>query len=782
MSPLGRIVTGALLFGIACSGTDTNAPVAIRLVDVFGEATVSGTAPATSVPEPTEWRFEEDAAGFVAGPGVSGLRVADGLLTGTASTATPVIHVERPEGFDANDVLHEVSIRARVSAGTNLHVVFSGSEEPNIERIVERAGIFPWPLSTPLVAGDELQTYTIRAASAATASFPAANTRHVLIRPTDADGATFEIESVRLVFRKEHLASIPAGVGWQGLSEVYRETIVTRAPEEATFSLTFPDEPFFDLAVGTVEDVPVTFRVTANDDVILERTVTSPDRWESIPIALESLSGQDASLTLSLHSEKEGAIGFWGAPALRSRAALPEGRPRGVVLVLLDTLRRDHLDAYGYERDTAPNVSRLAAGGTLFSDAIAQGAWTKVSVPSMLSSTYPTSNGIYEFFHKIPASADTIAESFRAAGYATWAASANGFSGRSTNLHQGLEVFHENGSLRPPEGQARGKSARVIADRLLPWLDDHREVPFFVFFHTLDPHSPYEPYRPYDTMWGAPDGKTAHEDRVEKVRPFIKSNFMKPMGLPMRDELEEAGVDPEVFVEHELDWYDGSIRGADAEVGRVLERLQQLGLEKDTLVVFFSDHGEEFLDHDGHFHEENVYGEMINVPLIMRWPGNVPEGHTIDQTVQMLDLGPTLLELAGIDKPERMQGESLVSLMTSPELWAPRPAVSEWNRRTDQRDQDIVDAFSLIEGEYKLIHNFERPEGVPEYELYNHREDPLDQNDIAADHPDVVERLKAQLDGWHKWAQANALPSDGEALEGLDAEELERLRSLGYVQ
>ncbi len=770
-----------LLTVVACGGS-SDTPDVVRLVDAFASASVVGTASNAEAPEASEWRFAEgELAGFVAGPGVSGLTVEDGRLSGRSSTDNAVVRVERPAGFDATDLLHAFEIRVKVSDGANLWVGFSGSDEPNVERMVERAKIFPWPLSTPIVSGDELRTYTISAASAAQASIKSADTRHIFIRPTDVSGARFEIESVRLIFRKEHLASIPAGVGWHGLSEVYRETIVTRAPESATFSLSVPERAFLDLAIGTVEDGPVTFRVSANDEVLIERTVTTPNRWEEVPMALDGLSGQ-VSLELSLHSDKPGAIGFWGAPALRSRASKDESRPRGVIVILIDTLRRDHLEAYGYGRETAPHVNRLAAEGTLFRDAIAQGAWTKVSVPSMLSSTYPTSNGIYEFTHKLPASADTIAESFRENGYATWVASANGFSGTSTNLHQGVEVLHENGSLVFPEGQPRGKSARILADRLLPWLDTHSEIPFFVFFHALDPHSAYEPYRPYDTLWAAPDGKTAHEERVEKVRPFIKSDFMKPMGLPLRSELEEAGVDPDVFVNHEIDWYDGSIRGADAEVGRVLERLRDLGLEDDTLVVFLSDHGEEFLDHGGHFHEENVYGEMVNVPLIMRWPARIPAGLVIEQTVQMLDVGPTLLELAGITKPGLMQGESLAALFDDQRRWTPRPAISEWTRRTDQREQDMVDAVSIIDGDYKLVHNIHRPEGFPEFELYHHRDDPLDQNDIASDHPEIVEQLSQQLQDWQKWAQARALPTNAEATEGLDSEELERLRSLGYVQ
>ena len=116
--------------------------------------------------------------------------------------------------------------------------------------------------------------------------------------------------------------------------------------------------------------------------------------------------------------------------------------------------------------------------------------------------------------------------------------------------------------------------------------------------------------------------------------------------------------------------------------------------------------------------------------------------------------------------------------------FAPGPAISEWNRRTDQRAEgkNIVDAFSIIVDEYKLIRNVERPEGVPEFELYHHYEDPLDLNDIASEHPEIVERLAEQLENWHTWALANKLPTDAEATEGLDSEELERLRSLGYVQ
>jgi arylsulfatase A-like enzyme len=449
------------------------------------------------------------------------------------------------------------------------------------------------------------------------------------------------------------------------------------------------------------------------------------------------------------------------------------------VLFLLDTLRRDHLDAYGFERETAPHIRSVGEKGVLFQDAIAQGAWTKVSVPSILTSTYPTSNGIYEINHRMPASGVTLAEVLREAGYATWSTSAVQFTGRGSNLHQGVEVLYEAGSIPSDD---RGKDARHFVDRFLPWLESHKDVPFFAMIHATDPHSDYEPNRPYDTLWASPDAKEKHKEWTEKVKPHIESTFMKNLGLPLKSELEKAGIDPDEFVEIELDWYDGSIRGADVEFGRILEKLSELQIADDTLVVVFSDHGEEFLEHGGHFHEENVYGELTNVPLLMSWPSGLPEGRVVAETVQLLDLAPTILDLAGLEIPERMQGQSLKPLFETGGRWRARPAISEWRRRTDQLGTRIVDAFSILEGEWKLMWNVERPDDVPEFELYHHPSDPLDQKNVASDNPEVVQRLAQQLEAWRKWALENKLPSDGEAAEGMSSEELERLRSLGYVQ
>jgi arylsulfatase A-like enzyme len=781
------------LFSCRGAARDPPAVQVVRLVDLFPSAVVSGDAGAPSEIPPTEWRFDGgDDLGWKAGVGVTGLQVRDGRLAGTTTTDFPIIHVERMSGLDEPDVLHSVEVRARVSKGGNLEMIVLGTRDLNIGASIRRAGLFGWPFKTPVVPGDAFQTYTITDSDPRIPSFAASDTRHVLLRPLDQAGAEFEIESIRLVFRKEHLQRIPSGVSWQGFGDVYRESIVTRSPETARFDVELPSRPWLDLSVGTVEEGPVTFLVEVDQrgekTRLLEKTVTTAHRWEPAPVALDQFASRRVTVSLSISAKDPGALGFWGAPAVRDRARPPQttGRhpPQGVILFVADTLRRDHLKDYGYARDTAPHLSRLVSEGTLFLDNQSQGTWTKVSVPSILTSLYPTTHGIRTTTDRLPASATTLAELYRQAGYATLSFSSTPFTGKGTNLHQGFEELHERTSLTLPDGVSPSKTGRGYLDRLLPWIEAHRDQPFFILFHAMDPHSPFEPYAPYDGIWAKAGAKADHESETERVLPFIKSDFMRQQRLPFREELEAAGLDPDRFVEREHDWYDGSIRALDTELGRLLEAIAQMGLSEEILIAFIADHGEEFLEHGRHWHGSTVYGEMTNVPLVLWAPGRVPAGTVVTETVQSIDLMPTLLDLSGLEVPEAAQGQSLVPLFTEGrERFRSRPAFSERFRYDE--DRPYADSIAVVAEGFKLIHNLVLPEDQPDYpewELFDHQKDPLNLVNIAGEHPEVVERLSRILEDWYKFAQAAKLPSDEGVIETLNPEELERLRSLGYVQ
>ena len=289
-------------------------------------------------PPRQEWRFDGTPPaspaktfaatwGWEGGTGISGLAVREGKLTGRTTSDFPILRIERTAELDSRDQFHAIELRMRASGGSTISIATRGPGPVDFVNAVGTSRRAPWNITTPLLAGNEFQTYTL------TSPFPLnlSRIRHILIRPTDANGASFDIESVRLISRREHLASVPSGVGWQGLGEIYRETLVARAPETMKFNVTLPERPWLDLVVGTPDDSPATFRVaisTENEQTertLLEHTVTTPYRWETRPIDLAAFSGQQVTLSMSIAAADPGTLGFWGTPVVR-RAG--DGRTR----------------------------------------------------------------------------------------------------------------------------------------------------------------------------------------------------------------------------------------------------------------------------------------------------------------------------------------------------------------------------------------------------------------------------------------------------------------------
>jgi arylsulfatase A-like enzyme len=783
----------ALLLVVATAGCGSGSggeAGTVRLVDVFDEARIEGAAARVAASKPIEWTFEQAGAAADAGIGshdVAGLLLRDGRLVGRTTGTTPIVLIEREAPVDEDDLLWSLELVLRVDAGGELAINFDSSDEPNLKRAADNP--FPWALTAPLVPGDDVQRYTLRPARPVSLS----RVRHILIRPGTTAGTSFEIDSLRVITRREHLGAIESGVGWHGMDGVFREAIVTRAPESVTFDVTLPARPRLDLALATIEDGAATFRVEvraeALEPVVIERTVTRPHRWNPMWLPLDGLSGRDVTLTLDTSSEQEGFLGFWGGVTLRSRveeaARAPASgkRPQGVIVLLADTLRTDHVSGFGYERDTAPVLAGLAAQGVTALDCVSQATWTKVSVPAIFTSLYPTTHTVSEFTDRLPATATTMAEVFREAGYATLALTSISFTGQFTNLHQGYEEFHESSSLKE---SSDAKTAREHIDRLLPWLEQHHDVPFFVLLHVADPHSPYRAYAPFDTSWGEPGDSERLDRHIEQVRPHIENPVMQRFGMPTRTELERAGIEPAEFVRYEKNAYDGSIRAMDVEVGRLLERLRELDLYDRTLLTLVSDHGTEFLDHDAHFHGHSVYGELNRVPLMFWRPGLVPSDIVLEPTVQTIDLMPTVLELAGLPLPSAAQGESLVPLMQAAARgesmrWR-RPAITEKAIMTMRElPGRSFASVSLISDGFKLIHNDPAPPDGSAYELYDHRADPLNTRDLAAEQPERVAALAKLLEQWRESARAARL-DDSALRESLDDAALERLRSLGYLR
>lgn len=799
----------ALASLLACGRTES--PPSISLVGLFPEAEVADSPGKTLELGALEWRFDGGStipaaeepgphAGWWALNDLESVAVREGRLQAKVAGEFPILAVEIPEGELPRDLLGALEIRLRATAGTKLGVL-TFRREIDLEDVLEELGESGIAdLQKELEPGEETVTIRLTEEDSPFSVATALRTlKHLALVLFDAEGAEIALESVRLYPRNEILAGIPAGVGWQGLGGIFRETLVSRAPESVRFELTLGKRPWLEVALGSPDYHAATYHIEVEakgaEPVRLERTVTHADEWHEVALPLDTLAGREVRLTLRLEAEREGQVGFWGTPTVRHRGARPRVHeasdaraalgptdpPRGVILIVADTLRRDHLDPWGYERSTAPVLSSLASEGTILADNISQGTWTKVSISSILSSLYPSTHGIYDIPHRLPASVTTLAEAFREAGYATLHTSSVTFSGRNSNLQQGVEVLHERFSV-DDLGDYRSKTARAYVDRLLPWLDTHRDQPFFVFLHVFDPHSPFRPFDPYDRRWLSDAEVSDHELSLAKVEKVVDIFH----GLPTAEELEKAGgVDAEAFVKAEKAWYDGSIRAMDAEIRRVVEKLEELDLLDDTLIAFVSDHGEEFLEHGRHWHGHSVYGEMINVPMMLRWPGVVPAGLVVESTTQSIDLMPTILELARLPVPEEAQGRSLVPLMADGADGhrsgaASEPVFSERREPPGEADEGSPDAYAVIHEGWKLIWNVEVRDERPEFELFDHAADPLDLENLAEAHPDRVASLRKLIEEWREEAESARVSDEGLA-ESLSPEELEQLRALGYV-
>lgn len=782
----------------------------IRLVDQFRPTDLQGgpSTTRTAPPVRVEWRFDRprpespartpaDASVWSAGPGIAALAIRDGRLTGRTTSRVPILHaLLRPKAGDL-DAIHSLEIRLRVSSGANLAVLTDTREAVDLNGIERDAQKETWLWTSPLIPGDEARTYVLQPPQ----TIAAGSIRHVMIQPTDQPGADFTIEFIRLISRGEHLASVPAGVSWQGLSGIYHEAIAARSPQTWQATVDVPEAGWLDLSIGTMQSGPLTFRVTAapaganagEAETVLERTVTTSHRWEAAPLALDTWARQRITLSFSLRAEPDGAIGLWGSPVIRRNATnqpavdgpskASGAPPQGVVIVWADTLRRDHLDLYGYRRPTSPLLRQMAAQGVLFRNCLTQATWTKVSTPSLMTSLYPTSHGVKHITDRLPSSATTIAEVYRGGGYATFSYASNDFTGQMTNLHRGFDEVHEFESLPDPE-RFRNKTSRAGVDRFLSWLDAHRDIPFFAFLSFLDPHDPYEPDPPYDTLWADPEKGREHDRQTETARRFVAQPTLRLFGMPTRNELLKAGLDPAEYVGFSQDWYDGAIRGLDVEIGRMLEGLRARGLDRKTLVVFTGDHGEEFLEHGRTFHGQSVYGELNQVPLILWAPGRLPAGRVVGEPVETIDLMPTLLEMSTLQPPHGIQGQSLTPLlgMAPPAGWS-KPAVTErWPDMSDRPPLDRV-SFAIVDEGWKLVHNADhRPQEAVEYELYDFERDPLNQVNVAERHPEIVARLAKTLSAWRTKTDAERVRADAETTKGLSQEQLERLRSLGYIR
>lgn len=448
---------------------------------------------------------------------------------------------------------------------------------------------------------------------------------------------------------------------------------------------------------------------------------------------------------------------------------------RGIIMIVIDCLRADHVSCYGYHRQTTPTIDALAERGILWEHAHSASSWTKPSVTSILTGLYPTQHGAFEGIKKskgrtavttdvLDSALPTLAETLTAAGWRCGAFINNGQLGEFTRLNRGFASY-------APQA---GKADRLIGI-FLEWLEAGADKPFFGYLHLLEAHYPYKPRRRHVAMFGG-DRDTNH------FRDFSARDY----GKLRRDIAHGDATLSDDHLTQMLQMYDAAVRRLDGKIRIILAMLTELGLRDTTAVIVTADHGEEFLDHGRIGHGQALYNELTHVPLIAHIP-DAPGGVRNTELVSHVDLARTLAGLAGVDG--ELPGTNLATVPVTPRTVCTELRIRRRYTQTIRTpDWKLHRRFKFEPPDAGLDQTKSPRAWVTMYphtvklELYDMTTDPTEQVDLAdnADHAATRDDLVAKLDRWWHDLPDAAGTDSAEEVE-IDPRVVERLRDLGYI-
>jgi arylsulfatase A-like enzyme len=410
-----------------------------------------------------------------------------------------------------------------------------------------------------------------------------------------------------------------------------------------------------------------------------------------------------------------------------------------VVFFLIDTLRADHLSCYGSERETTPTIDFLAKTGVRFAHVQSQSSWTKVSMASLWTGSYPRRTGIQRFPDALPPEATLPAEIFKAAGFRTAGIFRNGWLSANFGFDQGYDLYVlPRPSATPAKFQRKSPSAHALqgtdwdaTESAVEFIRSHKHERFFLYVHYMDVHQ------------------------------YL------------------ADIESAKFGNGIKDAYDNALHWTDRNVSAVLGEIEGSGLFDRTLVVIASDHGESFYEHGMEGHARNLYREVTETPFIIVLPFRLEPGIVVETPVQNVDVWPTVLDLLGLPGLPDPDGRSLVPLLHAaangaavPEDLARRPSFAELDQTWGQTKLPPKPIVAIVNGRHRMIQHLT----TEEVELYDHQVDPLEQTNLAEGEPEVVEDLKREVSSYLEKRAAWETPK----IE-LDEMRKAQLQALGYL-
>ncbi len=491
---------------------------------------------------------------------------------------------------------------------------------------------------------------------------------------------------------------------------------------------------------------------------ILARRNRLKSHWTEVQVDLSPYAGQDLELAFRFNSSLDVAAAEVTVPWISYPRRVGE---RNVILVSLDTLRADRLNSYGYDvYVTSPNLDALAAEGARFASAFSNSPWTTPSHMSLFTSLYPSAHGLDAPIRKLlktlrPAldsRVPTLPEFLRAEGFSTAAitggATITGRYGFDRGFASYDELVIQNGIHLEEELKA--------ADS---WLTRHEDRRFFFFLHTFEIHKPYMNRR--------------YEEQVQR----------------------NEGSERELMNAR----YAGDLYYTDELMGSFFAMLKERGLFDNSIIIIFSDHGENlhdrFVQSDrpyGRGHGYQMHEEMLHVPLIFVAPGLIEPRQVIDAQIETIDILPTLLGLLEIDpKGATFQGRDLSPALLGKSKLADAPSFASSTIYGPERKSIrsggmkyvwIADTSPDPDRQIPFKGHVWDWSGLPEHELFDLERDPLEQENIAATQPETVARLHEMVSDQESRNQEIRVRPDSSGQFGADVDDLDALRALGYIE
>lgn len=328
-----------------------------------------------------------------------------------------------------------------------------------------------------------------------------------------------------------------------------------------------------------------------------------------------------------------------------------------VIFILIDALRADHLSSYGYPRETSPYIDSIAREGVLFSNAISSAPWTTPSVMSIFTSVYPSVHGVVRVALELGVLSDdftTLAERLLKNDYETAGIISNPWLDKNWKLNQGFKTYEMvdwNDARKVTSKALSWLDKRPANPFFLSWLYSKSSIPFFLYLHYMDVHAPYDSIpSPYNELFlenkDIISNRKLTEEEIKKIPGYWGLRDIKKTDLNFY-----------------ITRYDQEIRFVDAEIKKLMDNFDRLGLLNNTIIVITSDHGVEFLEHGGWDMGKNLHDENLHIPLIIKLPSKLPHTHIIDNQVRSIDIMPTLLGILDIPAPNNINGENLTPLI-----------------------------------------------------------------------------------------------------------------------